>query len=287
MFTRSHRRLIGLAMAALAWAGVAHAGSKVSLDKASVEQLASLDHVGPSLAEQIVTLRDQRGGHLTSVEELRVLPEITESSLSSLRRNTDVELSVTTASGKTYNSVAEVLQEFDGEPSVTMVQSWANEYARTSPQMVRGILADARGFAALPRVSVVYGYDDLRQFRFDYQEDDAGDLTQINDYADRDNNDRFRLSVAWDLSELVMSSDRIRIIKSAQDAVKLRDRIQDRVTKLFFDRRRHQVEMLLNPRRTLDGQVEDQLRLLELTAGIDSLTGGEFSRAMRGSQPAK
>ena len=42
----------------------------LSLDDASQAELAALDHVDDTLAERIVVVRGERGGHLQSVDEL-------------------------------------------------------------------------------------------------------------------------------------------------------------------------------------------------------------------------
>jgi hypothetical protein len=77
-----------------------------------------------------------------------------------------------------------------------------------------------------------------------------------------------------------MSSERIRVINEAQDIVKLRDKVLDEVTRLYFDRRRLQVDLLLNPPSDMKKLIDDELRLQELTANIDALTGGQFSASL-------
>ena len=54
----------------------------------------------------------------------------------------------------------------------------------------------------------------------------------------------------------------------------------DEVTRLYFDRRRLQVEQLLSPPSDIKTQIKNELRLQELTASIDALTGGKFSAAL-------
>jgi hypothetical protein len=77
-----------------------------------------------------------------------------------------------------------------------------------------------------------------------------------------------------------MSSERIRVINEAQDIVKLRDKVLDEVTRIYFDRRRLQVEQVLSPSSNLKDQIKEELRLQELTASIDALTGGRFSASL-------
>ena len=76
------------------------------------------------------------------------------------------------------------------------------------------------------------------------------------------------------------------MISESQDVVKLRDTVLTQVTGLYFDRRRLQVDMLLDPPKDVRAQVDQQLRLMELTAELDGYTGGQFSaevaRAVQG-----
>jgi hypothetical protein len=70
------------------------------------------------------------------------------------------------------------------------------------------------------------------------------------------------------------------VINEAQDIVKLRDKVLDEVTRIYFDRRRLQVEQVLSPSSNLKDQIKEELRLQELTASIDALTGGRFSASL-------
>ena len=54
----------------------------------------------------------------------------------------------------------------------------------------------------------------------------------------------------------------------------LRDDVLNEVTRLYYERRRLQADMAIHPARALPAQIEQQLRLDELTANIDGLTGG-------------
>ncbi|MFK7928373.1 MAG: ComEA family DNA-binding protein [Myxococcota bacterium] len=253
----------------------------ISLDDVTVEQLAALDHVDASLATSIVAMRTSRGGHVGNVEELRAIPGMTQPALDTLRERTGILLTVGGGTGKTYSTVAEVLGEFAGEPTVQQVQDWSSAYARANPELVRSWNAASRGFAALPQLTLEYRLREDWDRDFKYEDGGGGGLEASPTSIDEGQQYQILVRSRWELSELVMSSERIRVINESQDAVKLRDKLLTQVTRLYFDRRRHQVEMLLNPRPSLEGQVEDELRLLELAAGIDALTGGEFSKAVR------
>ncbi len=62
--------------------------------------------------------------------------------------------------------------------------------------------------------------------------------------------------------------------------VQLRDDILGEVNRVFFERRRLKLELILEPPQGLKERLNKQLRLEELTAGLDALTGGYFSRRL-------
>ena len=63
--------------------------------------------------------------------------------------------------------------------------------------------------------------------------------------------------------------------------VQLRDDIVDEVTRAYFERRRLQVRLLTDPPGDQQALLDQELRLQELTALIDGLTGGQFSQRMK------
>lgn len=63
--------------------------------------------------------------------------------------------------------------------------------------------------------------------------------------------------------------------------VQLRDDVLNEVTRLYFERRRVQIEFLTSPPKEIATKLEKTLRLQELTAGIDALTGGYLSNRLR------
>ncbi len=268
---------------------------RLPLNSASAEQLASLTEVDPEEAAAIVTLRTQRG-RISNMEELRILPGMDDATLSDLRRGTSIEVNAPTSTGKVYASPDEVLAEFSSEPQIQQVQGWTNEYAQTSPELVRRWLRQSVAFAALPQVDLDYDFDSGYDSGYEYylasglptpsSPDD--EVFEILDDAGADQGQSFGVSLGWDLNELIMSSERIRVISEIQDVVKLRDKVLGEVTRLYFERRRLQVEMLLNPKTDLSGQLRDQLKLLEMTANLDAFTGGRFSDALtRGTAAAR
>ena len=274
-----------LLLAASLWASLASAAEPVPLNHAGAEDFAAIEGVSREVADDIVALRAKRGKH-SSVEELRILPDLPDATLDVLRNQTTVAVDLPLGPVRRYDSPQQVLAEFAGEPSVQQTQAWANEYANMSPRTVEKWLRASKSFAALPVVWLRYRLTDDWDQDFQYYaadgiiDQDGELLFNALDDAGRQQEAQYFVQARWDLQELVMSSERIRIINESQDIVKLRDKILTEVNRVYFERRRVQAEMLLAPKGDVLGQVKDELRVMELTANLDAMTGGRFSAAL-------
>ncbi|MEO0601786.1 MAG: hypothetical protein AAF211_10135, partial [Myxococcota bacterium] len=102
----------------------------------------------------------------------------------------------------------------------------------------------------------------------------------VIDQASRGRDATYRIRLDRDFADLVMSSERIRVLGEVQDLVALRDEVVAEVTTLYFDRRRLQVERALRGPADSPRVIDEALQLQELTARIDALTGGAFSSAL-------
>ncbi len=215
-------------------------------------------------------------------------------------------LFLTLATAAEFGSPSDVLASFKSEPTIGQVHEMALQYSKTDSSYVDAWLRASKASAALPRIELSYGYkngfdtdygyyspeeisDDLAA---DADGDGAPDDPLTAEEAEGlaygpfttaqavDIDHAAVIKARWELNKLVMSSDQIRMISEAQDIVKLRDKVLEDVTRLYFERRRLQVELLLNPSGELKKRVSDELRLAELTAQIDAFTGGRFSQSL-------
>ncbi len=180
----------------------------------------------------------------------------------------------------------EILSVFDREPTVQEVQTWAHRYAGADPAQVQVWLDRSRSFAALPEVTLDLeaGFDNDQGWLY-LDESGLSPMpgsvpVPVIDDADRARDFDLGLELRWDLSSLVMSNERIRMIAEARDLAELRERVRTEVTRIYFERRRLQVERLIDPGAALAVRVERELHIQELTAEIDALTGGAFSEAL-------
>jgi len=59
--------------------------------------------------------------------------------------------------------------------------------------------------------------------------------------------------------------------------VQLRDDVLDEITRHYFERRRLQIALMTEPPKSPKARLEQELRVHELSALIDGMTGGWFS----------
>jgi hypothetical protein len=84
-------------------------------------------------------------------------------------------------------------------------------------------------------------------------------------------------SLTWQLSDLIWSSDQTSIDSRSKLMVELRNEVLDQVTRIYFERRRLQVELAACAYPDKGERMAAEMRVDELTALIDGYTGGEFS----------
>ena len=92
------------------------------------------------------------------------------------------------------------------------------------------------------------------------------------------------ITMTWDMSELIWTNDQTAIDSRSKLMVELRDDILNEVTRIYFERRRLQIELFTLPPQDLKLGLEKELRLQELTADLDAMTGGYFSSELRECQ---
>ena len=157
------------------------------------------------------------------------------------------------------------------EPTIREVQELAIKYADVHPDKIRNWYKASRQKALLPHLSAGLGRNDGELLHWDSGANPDA-LVKGRETLDWD------VTLTWDFSDLIWSSDFTSIDSRAKLMAELREDILDQVTRLYFERRRIQVELINNAQIGVTKFQEKQMRIEELTALIDALTGGEFSR---------
>lgn len=154
---------------------------------------------------------------------------------------------------------------FDNEPTIREIQQAAIRYAEVSPGKIRGWRMRARFRPLLPELSL--DYDKTINY------DSGADRYYVGPYD-------WGVSVKWDLADLIWNPYQKDIDVRSRLMVQLRDDVLDEVTHLYYERRRLQKEMSLFPAKDAKDKLDKELRLQELTAGIDALTEGYLSKRL-------
>jgi hypothetical protein len=171
-----------------------------------------------------------------------------------------------------------------GDPPVEVVCKAAVALALAEPERARGFVSRARLAGWLPEVR-------FRMYRrFARTEgltfDDTGtsavapvDVNAVDDV-------RYEWRATWDLSRMVFNADELQAHFEALRMADVRRDIQSLVIRLYFERRRLVLanepsgNRAVAPRGGMTGDRSDDrrsLRILEIEAQLDSVSGGAFS----------
>jgi hypothetical protein len=173
------------------------------------------------------------------------------------------------------------------EPTLRQLERAALQYSGMDPQEVLRWRSRSRWAAALPHVTV--GYDQKADTQINNSIQDSVSVSSAgitvgppeSNFRQDDNFNRgFEVHATWALDELVFNRDSLNISAEARYRTLVRAQILDELHEAYFERKK----LLLTSE---DPSVEVspillRLRLEELEAKLDSLTGGSFSKMMNG-----
>lgn len=159
----------------------------------------------------------------------------------------------------------DVRSRFSHEPTIRQVQNAAIEYAEVNLDKIKNWRKRANLKALFPEFSL--DYDKTITY------DSGVDRYYVGPYD-------WGASVKWDLGEIIWNGDQTSIDVRSKLMVQLRDDILGEATRTYFERRRLQMEMYFLPAADLKRKIERELRIEELTADLDALTGGYFSESL-------
>lgn len=160
-----------------------------------------------------------------------------------------------------------------GEAGINEVQQAAIRYAEVEPGKIQEWRRKAKMKAILPKLTV--GIDNSQDTNYEIY------TSSTASYAYEGPCDRSRgwdVSLSWELGDLIWSEAQTSIDARSRLMVQLRGDVLDEVTKLYFERLRVKMELGGVKIEDRKKRYEKELRLRELTAHLDALTGGYFSR---------
>jgi hypothetical protein len=165
----------------------------------------------------------------------------------------------------------DVLGRFEHEPAIREVQEAAIRYAEVHPDKINAWRRAASRKAFFPALSI--GTDRGEDLNVDIDRGGTGDPDKFI-IGPKEQTTDWHVDLSWDLSEIIWNGDQTSIDTRSKLMVELRGDILNEVTHLYFERRRLQTEILLAPPKELPLRIEKELKLQELTADIDAMTGG-------------
>ncbi len=168
-----------------------------------------------------------------------------------------------------------ILDNFKNEPTINETMAMAINYAEVYPEKIKRWRRQVKFKGLLPKVNfgVDSGWSDTYEIYTS-----SKDAYWVN--GPRDRTEGWDLNLSWDLSDLVWSNAQTTIDIRSKLMVQLRDDIVDEVNRAYFERRRLQVALLTDPPRALPKILKTRLRIQELTATLDGLTGSRFSKVI-------
>ncbi len=169
------------------------------------------------------------------------------------------------------NYLGPIYSEFNNEPSIRKVQGMAVTYAEVHPDKIKKWRRGAKLRAILPKVTFGIDRDSSDEFHWDTTGSDTLIIGPDEEKTGWD------ITCTWDLGDFIYNEHQTTIDIRSKLMVQLREDILNEVTRIYFERRRLQVELVDNKSIIGAQRAKKDLRLQELTASIDALTGGRFS----------
>lgn len=110
----------------------------------------------------------------------------------------------------------------------------------------------------------------------------AADPTAVSPVGiDTSNDVRYQARATWDLSKIVFNPDELGAEAQALRAADARREIETLVIRLYFERRRLKLESAGADDSDMPSGSRRDLRIAEIEAELDALTGGAFTRLAR------
>ena len=181
-----------------------------------------------------------------------------------------------------------IVRNFDHEPGIAEVQELTVAYAEVNSTKIQQWRRQARKRAWFPKLDI--GVDGGRGWSHSdslWGSSSSGGTHYVGpDDKSASRDIGWDVSLSWDFADIVWSSDQTSIDSRSKLMVELREDVLNQVTRIYFERRRLQLEALVSLSDP-QGNIEQQLRIAELTALIDGLTAGAFSRRIENARMRK
>jgi hypothetical protein len=168
------------------------------------------------------------------------------------------------------------------EPTVREIQKAATRYADVGNAKIKRWHWGSRLRAFVPKLAFGKSFSVGRDSNIDIDRGGTNTPDLFIRGPEEIGLDRgWDLDLTWELGDFLYSSAQTSIDSRSKLLVELRESILSQVTRVYFERRRVQWEILLaDPAEGFQVRLDRELRLEELTAQLDSLTNGFLSKKL-------
>jgi hypothetical protein len=168
---------------------------------------------------------------------------------------------------------------------ITSVHRAVLAYLGLSPHRLHALERKARASAFWPAVRATLTADRDRARTLEHDESvTGGSLWRLRDSErGKDSALAFQLQFSWDLSRLAEPSDVLAVSRERREVVELVERVLDRVNRIYFERAQVLSHLESVPADRAEERAALVLKARELTATLEGLSGGAFSRVIDGA----
>lgn len=174
---------------------------------------------------------------------------------------------------KKEQKMQRILKDLEKEPSVDRLIAEALSVADAGGARSTMWQKSVRRAPILPRLKVSVGVDLERDESLDRYQDDPDRWG-----ADTDRDFGIQLTAQWELPDLIYNPDELKVYNTLSNRAERREAVISMIIGYYFERRRLQILAAMASEATLESKIERSIRLKELTAIIDALTGGALTR---------
>ncbi|OGW80482.1 MAG: hypothetical protein A3G33_09730 [Omnitrophica bacterium RIFCSPLOWO2_12_FULL_44_17] len=173
-----------------------------------------------------------------------------------------------------WNLLNDLLRE---EPPVRAVQKEVILYADVSNWKIKRWQWTSRLRALIPSFSIGKSFSTSNNVDLD-----RGGTSDADKFifGPADTDESWDFDLGWDVGDLLFNSAQTSIDSRQKMMVELRNDLLGEITRLYYERRRNQLEFILEPRESFPERMNALLRIDELTANIDAYTNGFLTKAL-------
>ncbi|MBI3306564.1 MAG: hypothetical protein HYZ84_01985 [Candidatus Omnitrophica bacterium] len=163
------------------------------------------------------------------------------------------------------------------EPTAGKIHKAVMRFANLKNGKIKRWQSESRMAALLPSFS--FGRDFSQNNNIDIDRGGTNDADRfITGPSDMDRG--WDMDMRWDLGDFIYSSNQTSIDNREKLMVETRNDFLAEATRIYYERRRLQVEIVFAPAEGEQKHYEAILRLEELTSLLDAMTGGWMTRAL-------